>query len=148
LVVLFIRAGKAIVDRLRTEHPDSAASPLTVVHGLAAHYLLGRDDVTAVDIARYLRITKQSASEVVALLEQNGIVRRSPHPRDGRARIVLLTDAGKAKLEAGRQRWQAVEDEWRELVGSERLDAMREAIEMYLAADAAKAASSPGLASA
>ena len=60
----------------------------------------------------------------------------------------LLTDAGKAKLEAGRQRWQALEDEWRELVGDDRLDAMREAIEMYLAADATAPTASPGLASA
>src|SRR5262249_53160565 len=97
---------------------------------------LGRDDVTAVDLARHLRITKQSASEVVALLEQNGIVERAPHPRDGRARVVLLTDAGKAKLEVGRRRWQELEDEWCELVGRDRLDATREALEMYLAADA------------
>ena len=140
LVFLVVRAAKAIVDRLRSEHPDRPASPMTVVHGLAAHHLLGRDDVTTVDLARHLRITKQSASEVVGLLEHNGIVRRAPHPHDGRARVVLLTDTGRAKLDDGRRRWQAIEDEWRELAGDDRIDAMREAIELYLAADATTAA--------
>jgi DNA-binding MarR family transcriptional regulator len=140
LVFLVVRAAKAIVDRLRSEHPGGSASPMTVVHGLAARYLLGRDDVTTAELARYLRITKQSASEIVGSLEHNGIVRRAPHPHDGRARVVLLTDAGKAKLEDGRRRWQALEDEWRELAGDDRLDAMREAIELYLAADETTAA--------
>ena len=141
LVVLIIRAAKALVDRLRSAQPEDAHSPMTVVHGLAARYLLGRDDVTAGDLARYLRITKQSTSEVVALLEQAGIVRRAPHARDGRARVLLLTDDGVAKLEQGRLRWQRVEDEWAELVGRGDLDTMRDALLAFLRAD--DAVSSP-----
>jgi DNA-binding MarR family transcriptional regulator len=135
LVILVVRAAKAFVDRLRAQHPDGGASPMTVVHGLAARYLIGRDDVTAGELARYLRITKQSASEVVALLEQSGLVRRAPHPRDGRARVVLLTDEGKAKLDDGRRRWQELEHEWEELVGADALVTVRAALEAYLAAD-------------
>jgi DNA-binding MarR family transcriptional regulator len=134
LVVLVVRVAKAIVERVRAEHPDGAASPMTVVHGLAARYLVGRTDVTTVELARYLGITKQSASEVVALLEGAGIVRRAPHPSDGRARVLLLTEEGAAKLGEGRCRWQEIEDEWAELVGREHLDAMRVALEGYLAA--------------
>jgi DNA-binding MarR family transcriptional regulator len=62
-------------------------------------------------------------------------VRRAPHPRDGRARVVLLTDEGKAKLDNGRQRWQDLEDEWAELVGADALVTVRAALEAYLAAD-------------
>jgi DNA-binding MarR family transcriptional regulator len=136
LVILVVRAAKAFVDRLRAQKPGAESSPMTVVHGLAARYLIGRDDVTAGELARYLRITKQSASEVVALLEQAGIVRRAPHPRDGRARVVLLTEEGKAKLADGRRRWQALEAEWAELVGPDALVTVRAALETYLAADA------------
>jgi DNA-binding MarR family transcriptional regulator len=135
LVILVVRVAKAMVDRLRSESPGGEASPLTVVHGLAARYLIGRDNVTTAEIARYLRITKQSASEVVALLEQTGTVVRVPHPYDGRARIVLLTDEGKAKLDQGRERWQRVEDEWRELVGERNLAIVRNALETYLASN-------------
>jgi DNA-binding MarR family transcriptional regulator len=134
LVVLLIRTAKAIVDEVRAERP-AASSPMTPVHGLAARYLLGRDDVTTVELARYLGITKQSTSEVVALLEKTGTVRRAPHPSDGRARVLLLTDDGKQRLEQGRLRWQRVEDEWAEVVGRERLDVVRGVLEEILAAD-------------
>lgn len=147
LVVLVIRTAKALVDRLRGEHPDAESSPLTVVHGLAARYLIGRDDVTTVELARYLGITKQSASEVVSALERTGTVRRAPHPSDGRARVLLLTEDGRAKLDAGRGRWQEVEQEWADLVGRDRLDVVRAALESYLAADSvAREARAPGVA--
>lgn len=137
LGVLLVRTAKAMVDRMRSEQPDRAASPLTVVHGLAARFLVGRDDVTTVELARHLRITKQSASEVVAVLEQAGIVRRAPHPSDGRARVLLLTAAGRARLDDSRRRWKHLEDEWADLVGRDRLDVTRSALEAYLAANAA-----------
>ncbi len=133
LVVLLIRATKAVIDRLRAERPEKAPTEMTVVHGLAARYLLGRDDVTTVELARHLGITKQSASEVVGVLERTGTVRRAPHPSDGRARVILLTDDGVARLALGRARWQRMEAEWADLVGPEKLCATREALEALIA---------------
>lgn len=133
--MLVVRVAKALVERVQAEHPDGAASLLTVVHGLAARYLVGRTDVTTVELARYLGITKQSTSEVVALLEGAGIVRRAPHPSDRRARVLLLTDEGAEKLGQGRCRWEEIEDEWAELVGRENLAVTRAALEAYLAAN-------------
>jgi DNA-binding MarR family transcriptional regulator len=135
LVVLVVRAAKAIVDGLRAERVAGKPSQMTVVHGLAARYVLGRDNVTTVELARHLGITKQSASEVVALLERTGTVRRAPHPSDRRARIILLTDEGNARLAQGRERWNRVEDEWAVLVGRSKLDGVREVLETVLAAD-------------
>jgi DNA-binding MarR family transcriptional regulator len=137
LVVLLVRTAKALIDRLGAEDADQQHSAMTPVHGLTARYLLGRDDVTTVELARYLGITKQSTSEVVGALERNGIVRRAPHPSDGRARVLLLTDDGKTKLDAGRRRWDEVEREWADLVGREKLDVVRDALERYLLADLA-----------
>src|SRR3954467_6321313 len=77
LVVLVVRVAKALVERLRSDEPDDAGSAMTPVHGLAARYLLGHPCVTTVELARYLGITKQSTSEVVAALERSGIVRRA-----------------------------------------------------------------------
>ncbi len=137
LVVLLIRTAKALVERLRAQHPADSDSPMAVVHGLAAHYLVGRENVTNGDLARHLRITKQSASEVVAVLEAAGIVRRAPHPTDRRARVLILTDAGRTKLDEGRRRWHELEDEWGALVGRDRLEVVRDVLEAYLGADAA-----------
>lgn len=137
LVILVVRTAKALVDRLRDGSAEAASSPMTIVHGLAARYLLERDDVTTVELARYLGITKQSTSEVVTALEQTGNVRRAPHPSDGRARVLLLTDQGRAKLADGRARWTEIEQEWADLVGREQLELVRAALETYLAADLA-----------
>jgi DNA-binding MarR family transcriptional regulator len=135
LVVLIVRTAKALVYRIRSEQPEKDHSPMTVVHGLAARYLVGRHDVTTVELAHYLGITKQSTSEVVATLERTGVVRRAPHPSDGRARVLLLTSDGEAKLDAGRRGWQAIEHEWAGIVGADQLDVVRSALEAYLAAD-------------
>lgn len=132
LLILLVRTAKAIVDRLRAETPHAESHPLTVVHGLAARYMAGRDDVTTVELARHLNITKQSASEVVSALEHEGIVRRAPHPSDGRARVLLLTDKGTEKLAASRRRRKPVEDEWAALVGREELEVVRHALSVYL----------------
>lgn len=135
LGVLVVRTAKAMVDRLRAEKDDPESSPMTVVHGLAARYLVGRDDVTAGELARHLRITKQSTSEVVAVLEHAGIVERRPHTKDRRARVLMLTELGRARLADGRKRWDALEDEWASLVGARNLHVVRTALEAYLAAD-------------
>jgi DNA-binding MarR family transcriptional regulator len=137
LAVLVVRTAKAIVDRLRVEHPEGSSASMPVVHGLAARRLVGRDDVTAAELARYLGITKQSTSEVVAALERAGTVRRAPHPSDGRAQVLLLTEAGAAKLAEGRRRLGRLEDEWAEMVGRDRLNVVRDALEAYLASDLA-----------
>jgi DNA-binding MarR family transcriptional regulator len=137
LVVLLVRTAKALVDRARAARPEGAPPPMSVVHGLAARYLVGRDDVTAGELARYLGITKQSTSEVVAALERTGTVRRARHPSDGRARVLLLTEAGAGQLDDGRGRWRRIEDEWRDLVGADRLEVVRDSLSAYLAADLA-----------
>lgn len=136
LLVLLVRTVKALVDRLRASSPygQGERADLTVVHAVAARYLVRQRDVTTVDLARYLRMTKQSASEVVALLEQHGIVRRAPHPRDGRARLLLITEEGRARIEDGSRRWQEVEDEWAGVAGQEQLEVVRQALAAYLAA--------------
>jgi DNA-binding MarR family transcriptional regulator len=135
LLLLLVRTTKALVDRLRAGSPEGpGAGELTVVHGVAVRYLLDRDGATTVELARYLRVTKQSASEVVALLEHHGLVRRAPHPRDGRARLLLITDEGRRRVEDGHRRWQEVEDEWAAIVGREELDVVRGVLSAYLAA--------------
>lgn len=44
------------------------------------------------DLARHLRISTASTSKLLDRLELAGHVERRPHPSDGRARIVVLTE--------------------------------------------------------
>jgi DNA-binding MarR family transcriptional regulator len=141
LSILLVRAAKAMVDRLREERRDANhPTTMTVVHGLAARYLVDRDDVTAVELAHYLGVTKQSTSEVVATLEREGIVRRAPHPTDGRARVILLTPHGRKKLIEGRERWLELERDWASMVEPGDLEVVRRAVSRYLIADSARRA--------
>jgi DNA-binding MarR family transcriptional regulator len=46
-----------------------------------------------------LQLHPTSVTNIVDRLEANGLVRRTPHPTDGRTTLVSLTDSGRAKLE-------------------------------------------------
>lgn len=133
LVVLLIRTAKALIEELRAARTTEAASATTVIHGLAVHYIRKNEGVTTSDLARYLKVTKQSASEIVGVLEHEGVIQRAPHPTDRRARVLLLTDEGRARLDDGRRRWHEIERKWAALVGRDRLDVVRDVLETYLA---------------
>jgi DNA-binding MarR family transcriptional regulator len=52
------------------------------------------------EIARLVGNTRQAANEMLAALERNGLITRSPHPTDRRAQQLHLTDEGIALLDA------------------------------------------------
>jgi DNA-binding MarR family transcriptional regulator len=132
LPVLVQRVAKAMVDHVRAACHDPAFDDLTPVHGLAARYIASHHDVTTVELSRHLGVTKQSASEVVAGLERHGAVVRRPHPGDGRARTIELTDEGRFRLAASRRHWQEVERIWAGLSEAGDLAATRRALQRYL----------------
>ncbi|HLS25704.1 MAG TPA: MarR family transcriptional regulator [Beutenbergiaceae bacterium] len=47
-----------------------------------------------------LQVHPASVTNTVKRLEADGLVRREPHPTDGRATILVLTDAGRDRMEA------------------------------------------------
>ena len=135
LPFLMIRAVKAMVTKFTSEGDQPSTARLTTMHSIAARYFESHVDVTTVELASDLRVTKQSASEIVTLLDREGYVRRRRHPADGRARVVELTDDGVAGLARSRSRWDALVAEWESLVGPESLATLKRALEAYLDAD-------------
>lgn len=135
LPLLMIRAVKAMVADVaarKAEDEAVSASGFTAVHGIAARYIEGHADVTIVELAAHLRVTKQSASEIVGALEREGYVARRPHPADGRARVVELTDKGAVGLARSRRLWAEVMADFEALVGPGDLDVVARALEAYL----------------
>ncbi len=57
-------------------------------------------------------LTHQSVGEVVAELERRRFVERAADPTDGRARLVCLTDDGRAMVRAAIEQIAAIEREW------------------------------------
>ncbi len=74
--------------------------------------VLGRLDrtgpMTTAELARAELVKPQSMGSFLAELEQDGLVRRDPHPTDGRQILFSLTEAG---IQARRQR-QAAKLAW------------------------------------
>ncbi|MZD10000.1 MarR family transcriptional regulator [Streptomyces sp. SID5785] len=64
-------------------------------HGFA-FVRISAGDATVTDVATHLGVTKQAASQLVDELERKGYVERRPHPGDARARLVVLTESGRA----------------------------------------------------
>lgn len=134
---LMIRALKAMVADVTARKGEAAPAThgLTAVHGIAARYIEANEDVTVVELAAHLRVTKQSASEIVAALEREGGVVRRPHPADGRARVIELTDFGRAGLVESRKRWGELIADWQDVVEPGDLDVVARALEAYLDAN-------------
>jgi DNA-binding MarR family transcriptional regulator len=54
------------------------------------------------DVARWVGSTRQSANEMLAALERDGLITRGPHPSDRRTQQIHLTPLGERRLtEAG-----------------------------------------------
>jgi len=132
LPLLMLRTLKAMVERLH-EDEEAAASKFTPVHGLVTRYLDRHDDVTIIELADHLHVTKQSASELVGALEAGGYVRRRPNPADRRSRFLELTAKGRQGLARSRDRWRRIEAEWVTAAGDDALATVRAAMASYLA---------------
>lgn len=88
-------------------------------------------------MAQRAAMTKQSMAELVAQLEQRGLVTRQPDPADGRARLVHFTPQGLAWLDDFRVAVQQAEREMAQSLGAAPLQALRRALRDYGAGAAA-----------
>ncbi|HEY5054357.1 MAG TPA: MarR family transcriptional regulator [Solirubrobacterales bacterium] len=98
-----------LIRRLRAEH----RFPLS--QGTVLGRLDREGSQSVSDLAVAERVRPQSMAQTVADLERPGLVERRPDPDDGRRALVILTEAGRAELEADRRHregWlvQAIED--------------------------------------
>ncbi len=87
LVVLAARLTRAV--RRELEHPAGARA-------LSLLDELGPAGVTALATAD--RCSQPTMTATVKALIEQGLVDREPHPTDGRAHVVVLTEAGRAEL--------------------------------------------------
>ena len=89
---------------------------------------LGAGPTSVTGLAERLEITKQGASQIVDDMERRGYVERRPDPTDARARLLHLTDHGRATLAAARRFHQLYERRLRNRLGDEAVDTLREVL--------------------
>ncbi len=84
-------------------------------------------------LAERAQMTKQSMGYLVDYLEERGYVARIPDPLDRRARLVVLTERGRAVERAARAEIAALEAEWDAALGG-RLGVLRGLLSELVAA--------------
>ena len=127
-----IRLLDAAFDGFREELSrriaDTEFSDIRVTHGCVFGNI-DPEGTRLTELATRARMTKQSVGEVATDLEQRGYVERVPDPSDGRAKIIRLTERGRAAQALGVGLIDEIEQEWAERFGAERVTALREALE-------------------
>ncbi|HEY5852937.1 MAG TPA: MarR family winged helix-turn-helix transcriptional regulator [Aldersonia sp.] len=103
----------------------AAGAGLTVAQMKIAQRI-GPDGTRLTDLAAQAQVTKQTAGFLVDQLEQQGYVERRPDPTDARARLVRFSTQGERMLPIAAAAVAAVEQEWAQFLGAERMQALRE----------------------
>ena len=84
-----------------------------------------------VDLAAAAAMSKQAMGALVTQCEAWGLVQRSPHPLDARARQIRFTETGLAWLAACAQATAQAEDEMRAALGAEVCTVVTLGLEAY-----------------
>ncbi|MFE0676179.1 MarR family winged helix-turn-helix transcriptional regulator [Streptomyces sp. NPDC058867] len=100
---------------------------LRPAHGFA-FARLAPHGATATELAAHLGVTKQAASQLVDELARKGYVERRPHPGDARARLVVLTERGRACTRAAEEAMADAVRAWGELLGEGELRVLRDGL--------------------
>jgi DNA-binding MarR family transcriptional regulator len=67
------------------------------------------DDLSTAELARSSFVTDQSAADMIAVLEERGLVSRAVDPRDRRRRVLRLTERGRDLLDRYRDQVERLE---------------------------------------
>jgi len=96
--------------------------------------VIGPDGSRLTDIAQAARVTKQTAGFLVDQLIRAGYVVRVPDPADARARLIKIAPKGSAVIPIGAAVVAGVEAEWAALLGQERMQMLRETLQLLFEA--------------
>lgn len=95
--------------RLRTLRPvpGAGAAPLSLTQFAALAAIERHGSMTPRELADHEKVQPPSMTRVIAFLEGEGLVERSPHPTDGRQVVLHATEAGRNLLAEERRRKEA-----------------------------------------
>ena len=99
-VLQAVRALSDAFDRMHSDMKggmDMNATDLAALRMLIVREQRGQT-VSPHDVARHLRISTASTTKLLDRLSATGHVERRPHPRDRRARVVVLTDRSRREF--------------------------------------------------
>jgi DNA-binding MarR family transcriptional regulator len=124
LALLLLLGSRTMIDNLHKHLAVLGYDDVRPAHGFAFHRL-APDGATGNELAEFLDITKQAASEMVDYLEQHGYVVRQPHPTDRRGKIVTLTDRGWNCIRETEAILSRMEAQWTAIIGAKRMEELQ-----------------------
>lgn len=135
LPLLFTLGSRAVIDELHRQLAARGYGDLRPAHGFAFQRI-AQGGATGNELAAFLGMTKQAASQMIEYLEQRGYVARQPNPDDRRGKIIALTARGWDSLRESAAILGAIEAEWAALIGAERLAELRDDLRRLVTATA------------
>jgi DNA-binding MarR family transcriptional regulator len=121
-------AKDALIAELHERFRDAGYGDIRPVHG-AVFRNLPPDGTRLADLATRAQMTAQAMGDHVGELERLGYVIRIPDPGDRRARLIKPTARGLSAMMFAREAVRAIEADWGEAVGPERVAELRATLE-------------------
>ena len=112
-----------LTRRLRTGHGGLSHSLLSALVSVAKH-----GPLRLADLAQAELISAPSITRLVAELEANALVLRTPDPADGRASLIQVTDAGLEAVRVARQVRQHIVAELFQRISSDEIATIEAAL--------------------
>lgn len=124
LTLLLMLGSRTIIDDLHQRLAQLGYDDVRPAHGFAFQRI-APDGATGNELAEFLDITKQAASEMVDYLEKHDYVRRQPHPTDRRGKIVTLTERGWSCLRDSAAILSYLGAQWTAIIGAQRMEELQ-----------------------
>jgi DNA-binding MarR family transcriptional regulator len=115
---------QALVSELHTQLASKGYPDIPATHTIV-FALLDTQGIRLSELAKRAQLTKQLVNYLVTALEERGYVERVPDPRDGRAKIVRLTERGQQAAQVGNEIIASIERAWAASLGPEDMDELR-----------------------
>lgn len=119
---------QVLADRVYGELAEAGYSDIRPAHGAVFRYIRSGGS-RVVELAEQAGMTKQSMAMLVDHLVRQDYASIGPDPRDGRAKLVRLTDKGKQVQLAALALSREVEQDWASLIGKTEMATLRSLLE-------------------
>jgi len=125
--VLLLRAATELTDGIQRGVAARGFADVRPAHGFA-FVRISRGGATVAELAEHLGVTKQAASQLTELLVSRGYVTRAVDPRDGRGRLLQLTEQGWTCTRAAQQAGAETVSGWQRAASDRTVRSLRTAL--------------------